>query len=65
MDENKELNKENFKQELLKVTKENNQYLKSIKNNLQFIAWYLIITIAIGLYFYAKLFGRTGPFNGL
>ena len=43
-----ELTEKEIQLKMFKIGKEDNLSLKSMKDNLQFIAWYLIITIIIG-----------------
>lgn len=44
-----ELTEKEMQLEMFKIAKADNIRLKSIKNNLQFIAWYLILTLIIGV----------------
>lgn len=44
-----ELSEKEINLEMLKIAKADNQRIKSIKNNVQFISWYLIISIFIGI----------------
>ena len=49
--------------ELLRITKIDSNRMNSIKKNLQFITWYLIISLVITAMVLAKLFGETGYFR--
>jgi hypothetical protein len=48
------------KEQLLELAKEDNTNITSIKKNIQFMAWTLIISLIISVISYAVLFGKTG-----
>lgn len=54
----KNLSPEEIQLELLKIAKADNKRLKSIKNNLQFIAWYLIALIILGVLFLIPILNK-------
>lgn len=45
-----ELTEKEIQLEMFKIAKSDNLLLKSIKNNLQFIAWYLILSLIVGVF---------------
>lgn len=45
-----ELTEKEIQLEMFKIAKADNLLLKSIKNNLQFIAWYLILSLIVGVF---------------
>ena len=49
--------------QLLELAKEDNQNIKSIKNNIKFIAWYLIISIIAALFVLIPILSKTGFFK--
>ena len=49
--------------ELLRIAKIDSNRMNSIKKNLQFITWYLIISLVITAMILAQLFGETGYFR--
>ena len=49
--------------ELRRITKIDSNRMNSIKKNLQFITWYLIISLVITAMILAQLFGETGYFR--
>ena len=51
------------KEQLLELAKEDNTNITSIKKNIQFMAWTLIISLIISAVSYAVLFGKTGYFR--
>ena len=51
------------KEQLLELAKEDNTNITSIKKNIQFMAWTLIISLIISVISYAVLFGKTGYFR--
>ena len=49
--------------ELLKVAKKDSTKINSIQKNLQFIAWYLIISLIVSALVLAMLYGKVGYFR--
>ena len=49
--------------ELLKVAKKDSTKINSIQKNLQFIAWYLIISLIVSALVLAMLYGKAGYFR--
>lgn len=49
--------------ELLRIAKIDGNRMNPIKKNLQFITWYLIISLVITAMILAQLFGETGYFR--
>ena len=47
-----ELDSEKVQLELLEIAKTDSKRIKSIKNNLQFIVWLIIISIVLGIYIF-------------
>jgi len=61
--EEKILTPEEVQLELLSISKDNNKKFESMGKNLQFIAWYLIISIIATLCYLAVFYGKIGAFR--
>ena len=59
----KEVTDREIQLKLLKISEQNSTKFDSIKKNLKFIVWYLVISIIITAFILAKLFGETGYFR--
>ncbi|TXD47725.1 hypothetical protein [Polaribacter sp. IC073] len=61
--EEKKLTPEEVQLELLSISKDNNKKFESMRKNIQFIVWYLIISIIVTFCYLAVFYGKTGAFR--
>tara|TARA_B110000093_G_C12618487_1_gene265093 strand:+ start:88 stop:285 length:198 start_codon:yes stop_codon:yes gene_type:complete len=57
------LTKEETKAQLLELAKQDSENIKSMKKNIQFMAWILIISFIISALSYAIFLSKTGYFR--
>tara|TARA_B110000240_G_scaffold172822_1_gene198164 strand:+ start:785 stop:982 length:198 start_codon:yes stop_codon:yes gene_type:complete len=57
------LTTEETKAQLLELAKQDSENIKSMRKNIQFMAWILIISFIISALSFAIFFGKTGYFR--